>query len=125
MLLRRRPRCWRCVVARAYCSHSYFYCWRLPRFTLNPPSWRHIGWVRKKRAQDSHAVKLQGKAQAIMVRPATCDMTAVGVVQVEMAGKLLGGRFSSEATIPLGVFVREEVDWHRKGLRVDAPKPLS
>jgi len=79
---------------------------------------RHIGWVRKKRAQEPHGAKLQGKAQAIVVPPATCDMAAVGVVQVEMTSKLLVGWLSVEPTIPLGLFVREEIDGHGETLRV-------
>jgi len=45
-------------------------------------------------------------------------MAAVGVVQVEMTSKLLVGWLSVEPTIPLGLFVREEIDGHGETLRV-------
>lgn len=83
-------------------------------------------WSAAKRTADAGAVagssrkvpraELDRDAQAIVVAAVFGNEGAIGIVEVEMAGELVGGRVARKTPVVAALAVSEEADRHRSNL---------
>ena len=75
-------------------------------------AWWHIGGIIKKSAKKSHCAKLDGIAEPHRVRALCAGEVAIGVVEVKMAGKLVGCGLACVPAVAPFLFGGQERDRH-------------
>ena len=73
---------------------------------------RRVGRIVEERAQESHGAELHGTAQAHVLAPVAAEEGAVGVVKVEVTGKLLGAGLAGIATVAARLLLGQKGDGH-------------
>ena len=81
---------------------------------------RDMRGIGEKGPQKAHCAELQGKSQPIVIAAADREKGAVGVIEVEIAGQLVGRRFTAVASVALCLLVTEKIDGHRRFMRASA-----
>jgi hypothetical protein len=76
----------------------------------DPNGYIHRIW--EKGPQKPECPYLDSKAQTILVATALGNESAVRIIQMKIAGKLLWGRFANIAAIPLLLFLGQVINRH-------------
>jgi hypothetical protein len=75
---------------------------------------RRLAHIVEKRAQEAHGAELYGDPEPHVVAAPRADEHLVGVVEMEIARKVLGRRVTAEATITALLFLSQEAYGHEK-----------
>lgn len=74
---------------------------------------RHGNGVRQQGAQEAQSPEMNGAAQAHMGAAVGADEGQVGVVEMKVAGQLLGGGVAAELAVALALWGGEKGDRHQ------------
>jgi hypothetical protein len=73
---------------------------------------RHRHRIVQEDAEIAHSAKLRRETKPVMVTALLCDQSVVGIVQMKIAGQILGRRYSAVTTVVFTLCGGEEADGH-------------
>jgi len=76
--------------------------------------WRHGRWLGQEGAQEACGGQLKSEPQLVVFSSPHVDHLTVGIVEVEVGGKLLIRWRTHKVAVRLFLGVGEEFGWHRR-----------
>jgi len=86
---------------------------------------RHVRRVGQERPEEAHRRELEGAPQPVVLAAPCGQQQLIGVVEMEVACELGGCRFADVAAVPLGLFVGQQGDRHRRPPPTMRPLPTA